>query len=169
MSDNEFKQFSYFFRYWVDSSMLLVIWILSTILLLSSEKIIGIILGLVLIIIFLKKVLNIIRNLCRSVAGKPALEITDQYFINHMNKTKIHWKNINKIKRVSVRGYESLDFELNNRKNYIAQIKDPVEKILFILAPSKLPIRVIISYIRGDNDKIYQEINSGFIKKSNYY
>src|SRR5690606_33382042 len=118
-----------------------------------------------MIIILYKNIINSIRNLYRSIIKKPAIEITDEYFINHMNKTKIHWKSIDKILFTHIRGDGFMKFNLINRTNYINQIKNPITKLFFTLASDIMPIQIIVSYIKGNNYKIYEEINNFFLKK----
>ena len=66
-------------------------------------------------------------------------------------------------------GYELIRFDLRDRKNYIRQVKDPVHKFYFILAPDITYIYTNLSYIKGDSYKLYEEINDFFLKKRNYY
>lgn len=129
----------------------------------------GFIVGTLIFLIFIKNILNSIRNLHRSITKKPAIEITDEYFVNHINNTKIHWKNINEINLSGAGLYEAIRFDLRNRKNYISQIKYPFDKFFFILAPNVANIQFPLIFIKGNNYKIYGEINDFFIKKRNYY
>jgi len=130
---------------------------------------VGIIFGTLMLVFSIKSTQLTLRNLYRSFAKKPAIEITEQYFVNHMNNTKIHWKNIAKIERASGRSYSLIKFTLRNRKNYVSQIKEPVIKILYLLEPKGKSVRVTLNYIQGNNEKIYEEIERFWTKKSNYY
>src|SRR5690554_6625058 len=93
------KQFSYFlFHLWFDSIIKISVFLVFVIgLFLVDKQPLGFIVGTLIFIILYKIIFNTIRNLHRSITKKPAVEITDEYFINHMNNTKIHWKNIDKI------------------------------------------------------------------------
>jgi hypothetical protein len=161
------KQFPYFLLHlWVDSLIKIFGFSFLTVYLFLIEKQpFGFIIGILMIIILYKNIINSIRNLYRSIIKKPAIEITDEYFINHMNKKKIHWKSIDKILFTNIRGYGFMKFNLKNRTNYINQIKDPINKLFFTLAPDTMPIQIIVSYIKGNNYKIYEEINNFFLKK----
>lgn len=165
------KQFPYFLLHlWVDSLIKIFGFSFLTVYLFLIEKQpFGFIIGILMIIILYKNIINSIRNLYRSIIKKPAIEITDEYFINHMNKTKIHWKSIDKILFTNIRGYGFMKFNLKNRKNYINQIKDPIKKLFFTLAPDIIIVRTNISYVKGNNYKIYEDINTFFLNKKNYY
>jgi len=165
------KQFPYFlFHLWFDSIIKISFFLVFVIgLFLVDKQPLGFIVGTLIFIILYKNIFNTIRNLHRSITKKPAVEMTDEYFVNHMNNTKIHWKNIIKIKQYSASGYELIRFDLRDRKNYIRQVKDPIYKFIFLLAPDITYIHTNLSYLKGNNYKIYEEINDFFLKKRNYY
>ncbi len=164
------KQFPYFLFYlWFISIIKISCFLVFIIaLFLIYKQPFGFIVGTLIFIVFYKNIINTIRNLHRSATKKPVIEITDEYFVNHINNTKIHWKNINKISLSGGGLYQAIRFDLRNRKKYINQIKNPVHKFFFILAPDVANIQFGLSYIKGNNDKIFEEINDFFIKKSNY-
>lgn len=163
------KQFSYFLFHICFFSIIKIscfIFFVVALFLIDKQPF-GFIVGTLIFLILRKSILNSIRNLYRSITKKPAIEITDEYFVNHMNNTKIHWKNINKISLSGGGLYQAIRFDLRNRKKYISQIKNPVHKFFFILAPDVANIQFGLGYIKGNNDKIFEEINDFFIKKSN--
>lgn len=166
------KQFTYFlFHLWLDSLLKIFcfIFFLVCLFLLVELQPLGLILGILVFTLCIKNIVNTIRNLKRGLTKKPAIEITDEYFVNHMNNTKIHWKNIEKIERASGRSHNLIKFTLRNRKSYVEQIKEPMSKILYLLEPKGKLVRVILNYIQGNNEKIYNEIEHYWTKKSNYY
>lgn len=163
------KQFSYsLFDLWFGSIIKLggFIFLVANLYLFDRNSL-GIILSITIFVVFIKNILNTIRNLYRSIAEKPAFEITDEYFVIHTNNTKIHLKNINEIQLVGSGKTQAIRFYLKNRNNYINQIKDPFHKLFFILAPDVANIQIGVNYIKGDNQKVYEEIKDFFIKKSN--
>jgi|SRR5690554_1928456 len=162
------KQFTYFlFHLWLDSLLKIFcfIFFLVCLFLLVELQPLGLILGILVFTLCIKNIVNTIRNLKRGLTKKHAIEITDEYFVNHMNNTKIHWNTIDEISLKNRKGYSVIEFNLKNRKNYINQIKDPINKLFFTLAPDTMPIQIIVSYIKGNNYKIYEEINNFFLKK----
>src|SRR5690606_12666121 len=171
MNNQCIKQFSYFpFWLWINACIFVFMFPFMIIcLLLIDNQPVGIIFGTLMLVFSIKSTQMTLRNLYRSFAKKPAIEITEQYFVNHMNNTKIHWKNIAKIERASGRSYSLIKFTLRNRKNYVSQIKEPVIKILYLLEPKGKSVRVTLNYIQGNNEKIYEEIERFWTKKSNYY
>lgn len=161
------KQFSYFlFHLWFVSiiKIYLFIFFLIAIFIINKQPF-GFIIGALIFIVFYKNILNTIRNLYRSITNKPAIEITDEYFINHMNNTKIHWKNIKKISLSGGGLTQAIRFDLKNRKNYIEQVKNPFDKFFYILAPDVANIQFALMFIEGNNHKTYEEIKDFFIKK----
>jgi|SRR5690554_257209 len=161
------KQFSYFlFHLWCFS--IIKIWcflfFLIAIFLINKQPF-GFIVGTLMFVFFNKNIINTIRNLLRSVTKKPSIEINDKYFINHINNTKIHWDNINKISLSGGGLTQAIRFDLKNRENYIEQVKSLFDKFFFILAPDVSHIQFPLMFIEGDNDKIYDEIKDFFIKK----
>src|SRR5690554_5853466 len=132
--DNQcIKQFSYFpFWLWIDACIFLFTFPFMIIcLFLIDNQPVGSIFGTLIAVFFFKSIQKTIRNLYRSFAKKPAIEITEQY--------------------------------------YVSQIKEPVIKILYLLDPKGKSVRVTLNYIKGDNHKIYEEIERFWTKKSNYY
>ncbi|MEG0918213.1 MAG: hypothetical protein RSF68_14485, partial [Myroides sp.] len=103
------------------------------------------------------------------INNQPAITLTDQYFINHINNTKIHWKNIDKVRKASGGSQDLIKFALRNRKIYAEQIKEPIDKLFYFLEPKGKAVRVPIYYIKDKEDKIYNVVNDIFVKKKNYY
>lgn len=171
MDNLHIKQYLYFpFWLWLDALIFLFAFPLFTIyLFFIDNQPLGIIFGTLMLVFSIKITQLTLRNLYRNFTKKPAIEITEQYFVNHMNNTKIHWKNIEKIERASGRSHNLIKFTLRNRKSYVEQIKEPMSKILYLLEPKGKLVRVILNYIQGNNEKIYNEIEHYWTKKSNYY
>lgn len=171
MNNKTIKQYPYFlFWLWLDALIFLFAFhFLAIGLFFIDNQPVGTIFGTLMLVFSIKSTQLTLRNLYRSLAKKPAIEITEQYFVNHMNNTKIHWKNIDKTERASGRSYSLIKFTLRNRKSYVEQIKEPMRKISYLLEPKGKSVRVILNYIQGKNEKIYDEIEHFRTKKSNYY
>lgn len=171
MNNKTIKQYPYFlFWLWLDALIFLFTFHFFAIaLFFIDNQPVGITFGALMLVFSIKSTQLTLRNLYRSFAKKPAIEITEQYFVNHMNNTKIHWKNIDNIERASGRSHSLIKFTLRNRKSYVEQIKEPMRKILYLLEPKGKSVRVTLNYIKGNNEKIYEEIERFWIKKSNHY
>lgn len=136
---------------------------------LVDKQPLGFIFAITIGIVSVRSIQKAFRNLQRSINNQPVVTLTDQYFINHMNNTKIHWKNIDKVENTSASGYYSIKFVLRNRKIYAEQIKEPIDKLYYFLEPNGKSVRIPLHYIKGNNDKIYNIVNDLFLKKKNYY
>lgn len=171
MNDKILIQFSYSpFNLWFHSVMKILIILFYVIALcLIDKQPLGFIFGITIGMVSVISIKKTFRNLQRSINNQPAITLTDQYFINHMNNTKIHWKNINEMKNASGGGYNSIKFVLRNRKIYADQIKEPIDKLYYFLEPKGKSVRIPMYYIKGNEYKIYNVVNDIFVKKKNYY
>jgi len=171
MNDKIQIQFSYLpLNLWFHSIIkILMVSVLVVVLCLVDNQPLGFIFGITIGMVSVRSIQQIFRNLQRSINNQPAVTLTDQYFINHMNNTKIHWKNIDKVERASASGYDIIKFVLRNRKIYDEQIKEPIDKLFYFLEPKGKSVRVPIYYIKDKEDKIYNVVNDIFVKKKNYY
>jgi len=136
---------------------------------LVDKQPLGFIFAITIGIVSVRSIQKIFRNLQRSINNQPAITLTDQYFINHMNNTKIHWKNIDKIGMAFASGYYLIKLVLRNRKIYAEQIKEPIDKLHYFLEPKGKSVRIPLYYIKGKNDEIYNIVDDLFLKKKNYY
>lgn len=161
-------QFPYnILRLWLDSIIKLFVIIGITVSLFLIEKQpFGIIIGILFILIFTKHTIKAIKNLYRSLLKYPAVELTEECFIDHLNDKKIYWQNIKKI-NIALRrdGNTYLNFDLKNRENYIRQVNNPIEKFFFKIAPDVGYIQTNISFVKGNNYDIYEQVNSLYNRK----
>jgi len=171
MNDNIQIQFSYSpFNLWFHSIIkILMVSILVIVLCLVDKQPLGFIFGITIGMISVRSIQQIFRNLHRNINNQPAITLTDQYFINHMKNTKIHWKNITYIGLRSEGSITNLKLKLFNRKIYSDQIKEPIDKLFYFLEPTGKSVRIPICYIKGNSYKIYNIVDDLFLKKKNYY
>lgn len=171
MNDNIHIQFSYsLFNLWFHSIIKILMVSISVIVLcLVDKQPLGFIFGVTIGIVSVRSIQQIFRNLHRSINNQPAITLTDQYFINHMNNTKIHWKNIDKVEMASGGAQDLIRFVLRNRKIYVEQIKEPIDKLYYFLEPRGKSVLIPLYSIKGNNNKIYNIVDDLFLKKKNYY
>ncbi len=171
MNDNNHIQFSYSpFNLWLDSVMMIFIVLVTvTTLCLVDKQPLGFIFGITIGILSFRTIQKTIRNLYRSLNNQSAITLTDQYVINHMNNTKIHWKNISEIVLASANSHTILKLTLFNRKIYEEQVKEPLDKLHYFLEPKGKTVRIKLNYIKGTNHELYTIVNDIFVKKKNYY
>lgn len=171
MNDNIQIQFSYSpFNLWFHSIIkILMVSILVIVLCLVDKQPLGFLFGITIGMVAVRSIQQMFRNLQRSINNQPAVTLTDQYFINHMNNTKIHWKNIDKVRKASGGSQDLIKFALRNRKIYTEQIKEPIDKIYYFLEPKGKCVLIPLYLIKGNNSKIYDIVNDIFLKKKNYY
>lgn len=171
MNDNIHIEFSYSpFNLWFHSIIkILMVSILVIVLCLVDKQPLGFIFGITIGMVSVRSIQQIFRNLQRSINNQPAVTLSDQYFINHMNNTKIHWKNITYIGLRSEGSITNLKLKLFNRKIYSDQIKEPIDKLFYFLEPTGKSVRIPICYIKGNSYKIYNIVDYLFLKKKNYY
>ena len=171
MNDKIQIQFSYSpFNLWFHSIIkILMVSILVVVLCLVDNQPLGFIFGITIGMVSVRSIQQIFRNLNRSINNQPAITLTDQYFINHMNNTKIHWKNIDKVEMASARSFTILKLTLFNRKIYEEQVKEPIDKLHYFLEPKGKTVRITLNYIKGNNHELYTIVNDLFVKKKNYY
>lgn len=171
MNDKNQIHFSYApFNLWFHSIVkIFIVSFYVVVLCLVDKQPLGFIFGITIGIVSVRSIQKTFTNLQRSINNQPAITFTDQYFINHMNNTKIHWKNIDKVEKASASGYYSIKLVLRNRKIYAQQIKEPVDKLYYFLDPKGKSVRIPLYYIKEKNDKIYNIVDDLFLKKKNYY
>lgn len=168
MNQNESKQFSYYpINLWIDSITFLFIYIGYSILLLTDKRPFFIIVGIIFVSVLWKSFQNIIKNLYRNILNKPAIELTEEYFIDHVNNAKINWKNIKKMNMINLQGHVYVNFDLKDRESYFKQIDNPIKKIIFKLPDTeKVFIKTELSLVEGKNEEIYNQINDFYISKT---
>ena len=118
MSKQSDIQFYYFpFNLWIDSLIKIFVIISFTFLLVwSINPLYGIIVALILWSFLWNHFYNMINNLYRNLKGKPALELTETHIYDHINNTKIDWKNVKEIKLWESRGHTFICFNLKDFK-----------------------------------------------------
>jgi hypothetical protein len=65
------------------------------------------------------------RSFIRMINNKPAIEVTDLYFIDHLNGVRLLWSEIKKVDIIFYR-YQFLAIELVDISVFLQQIKNPV-------------------------------------------
>jgi len=166
-SDNQFYYFP--FNLWIDSLITIFIFISFTFLLVwSINPLYGIIVAIILWSFLWNHFYNMINNLYRNLKGKPALELTETHIYDHINNTKIDWKNVKKIKLWESRGHTFICFNLKNLKSHVKSSKSLFHKILYLLRvyDEAIFIKTEISLVKGKNEVIFERVNMFF--KENY-
>lgn len=111
---------------------------------------------------------NTINNLSRHLAGKPSIELTEDYFIDHTSGKKIHWKNVSQIRMKHLKSKKFVCFDLKDLDSYVSQSKSLVDKFLYKLKvhPEDIFVKTEISLVDGKNEEIFGEINWYFHHKA---
>ncbi|ESU20194.1 hypothetical protein FEDK69T_30470 [Flavobacterium enshiense DK69] len=170
MNEQQNNQFHYYpIKLWVDSTITIIIFISFTLLLvINKNQPFGVIIALLIWIFFGSHFFKTINNLKRHINNKPAIELTDGYFFDHINNIKIYWKNIKKINLIEIRGNTYIGFDLKDVNSYVIQSTSLMTKFLFKLKlqPEKLLAKTEISLVKGKNEEIIEEINKFYQYKS---
>jgi hypothetical protein len=170
MSELKNNQLPYYpIKLWIDSTITIII-LISSILIFAmhDNQPFGLILGLTVWGIGGKHLSKTIKNLYRNINNKPAIELTEDYFFDHINNIKIYWNNIRAINMISVRGNTYVNFDLRDKKSYYKQLDGAIQKILFKLPdPDEISVKTEISLIKGKNEEIYQRIYKFHQSKKN--
>lgn len=164
-------QYSYFpTKLWVDSLLFLIVFSgLTLLFILSSNQPLGIIIALILLIVTGRHFRKTIKNLYRNFKKLPALELTEDYFIDHINDVKIRWTYIIKVDLISLRGNTFVRFILRDKEKFSKQLKGLLAKIMFKLPdPDNLAIKTELSLLKGKNEDIYNQIYKCFQEKKLY-
>ncbi|AWK04361.1 hypothetical protein HYN56_08970 [Flavobacterium crocinum] len=126
---------------------------------LSNNQPLGIIASLIVLTITGKHFRKTIKNLYRNLKKLPALELTDDYLIDHINDIKIRWSYISKADLISLRGNSFVRFILRDKEKYSEQLKGLLSKIMFKFTnPDNLAIKTELSLVKGKNEEIYSQI-----------
>lgn len=118
-------------------------------------------------IVFGDKIYNVFRNFYRFHTGKPSLEITDKYYIDHTINKKIELKNIKGISINYRESKEFLEFELFDNMIYYEQVQNPIARYFKKVLVSKEVILTELSLIKGKNRTIFEEVFTCVVLKSN--
>ncbi|SFD07412.1 STM3941 family protein [Flavobacterium phragmitis] len=157
-------------KLWADSLLFLIIfsgWIL--LFALSNNQPLGIIIALILLTITGRYFRKTIKNLYRNLKKLPALELTDDYLIDHVNDIKIRWSYIIKADQISIRGNTFVRFILRDKEKYSEQLKGLLAKIMLKLPdPNNLAIKIELSLVKGKNEEIYNQIYKIFQERKLY-
>lgn len=166
MSKQSDIQFYYFpFNLWIDSLIKIFVIISFTFLLFwSINPLYGIIVALILWSFLWNHFYNMINNLYRNLKGKSALELTETHIYDHINNTKIDWKNVKEIKLWESRGHTFICFNLKDFKSHVKSSKSLFHKILYLLRvyDEAIFIKTEISLVKGKNEAIFDKINMFF-------
>lgn len=171
MNNQKNYQFSYYpIKLWIDSMITIIIFISSTLIfLINNNQPFGILITLIIWFIGRNHFLKTIKNLNRILNKKPAIELTDEYFFDHINNIKIYWKNINKISLISIKSNTYICFNLKDIKSYIIQSKSFLNNFLFKinLYNEEKFVKTEISLVEGKNEDIFNKISTFHKIKNN--
>lgn len=171
MNNQQNFQFYYYpIKLWIDSIMTIIMFIsLTLIFLINKNQPFGIVITLFIWFIGRNHFLKTIKNLNRILNKKPAIELTDDYFYDHINNIKIYWKNINKTSLISIKSNTYICFDLKDIKSYIIQSKSILDNFLFKinLYDEELFVKTEISLVKGKNEEIFNKISTFHKIKSN--
>ena len=111
---------------------------------------------------------KIIINFYRYVVKKPSIELTNEYYFDNLNNIKIEWRNISEIDLIKYRNWTFITFNLDDKEKVFNQIKNPILKLIFRIEStlSSKNWKTNISYVKGENQDIFETINE-FHKKNN--
>jgi hypothetical protein len=109
------------------------------------------------------------RNFYRYLNKLPAIELDENYFIDHISNTKIKWKNIEAIGTINKKGTAFIIFDLadKNKMIYFQQFKNPVTRYINLVFHQIIPVQTNISSASGRNEEIFASIYQ-FHKKKKY-
>jgi len=142
-------------------AIILCFYIIPIIFLLSSPPKLAIyIFLLILLIITGPFCFLMVNNFFRFLFNKAAVEITDEFYIDHLNGIKIAWNNINHIGTTNYGQWTFLNFDLIDQDIFYKQIHNPVQNIFFRLENflTKTTFKTNISLVKGDNKEIFWTI-----------
>lgn len=109
------------------------------------------------------------RNFYRYLNKLPAIELDENYFVDHISNTKIKWKNIETIRTINKKGTTFIIFDLadKNKMIYFQQFKNPVTRYICLVFHQIMPVQTNISSASGKNEDIFENIYQ-FQKKKSY-
>jgi len=114
--------------------------------------------GVIFVITF-QLVYNNVRSFIRFLGHKPAVILTDQYYIDYLNNIKFPWSEIETVKIKSYWAGRFLLFDIKNKSVIFSQISNPIMKLLiqFESFVSKANYKTNISNI-DSSDEIFENI-----------
>jgi hypothetical protein len=117
----------------------------------------GLIFTVLLLIIAGKPSFMIIKSFFRFLNKKPAIELTEEYYIDHLNMVKIRWSNITNVGSNNFGQWTFLSFDLVDKSIFYQQIQNPIQKLLLKLETflTKISMKTNISLVDGNNKEIY--------------
>lgn len=150
----------YSIKLWLDSIIFLIISIsLILLTLFSNNQPFGIILAFFLFFLLRNNIKKTVKNLYRNLKKESAIELTEEYFFDHINDIKIYWCNIDRLGKISIRGNTYVNFILKDKNEYAAQLDGFLAKILFKLPdPEEISTKTELSLVKGKNEDIYTSI-----------
>jgi hypothetical protein len=101
-----------------------------------------------------------IKSFVRFLNKKPAIELTSEFYIDHLNGVKIDWKNIKTISSTNYGQWTFLCFDLIDNSIFYRQIKNPIQSLFIKLETllTKISMKTNISLVKGNNKEIYWTI-----------
>jgi len=117
-------------------------------------------------IVFGDKIYNVFRNFYRFHTGKPSLEITDNYYIDHTINKRIELKNISHINLKHRSSQWMLEFTLLDTMIYYEQVKNPIARYFEKVLSYGCVIQTRLSLIKGKNTNIFEEVFTCIILKN---
>lgn len=164
MGERTDYQFSYYsLKLWIDSIVTIVIFSSITLLLVWNRfQPYGIILTLIIWRVIWSHFYCTVNNLYRQLTGKPAIQLTEKYFIDHINRKKIDWKNITGMRLTNLKGSTFVCFDLKDLESYVKESRSLMDKFLYKLNlhPEEIFVKTELSLVYGKNEVIFNEINS---------
>ncbi|WP_291128605.1 hypothetical protein [Flavobacterium sp. UBA7682] len=162
MSQQSEFQFSYYpLKLWIDS-VITIIALLSITLLFVWNKYqpYGIIIALIIWRVAWNHFYNTVKNLSRQLSGKPAIELTNEYFYDHINDIKIYWTNVKRINLWQSKGTTFICFDLKDFKSHVTQSKSLVDKFFYKLKVHQedIFVKTEISLVKGKNIEIFDKV-----------
>ena len=135
---------------------------LTALLVFDTAQPFGIIVAFFIWFLFGEAFVSAIRNLTRFFHRKPAIELTDKYFSDHISNFKIFWADIINVRMKSSGGNTFLVFELSDNANYIKQERYLITKLLSKLKPVSegIAVQTELSLVKGSNNEVFEIINN---------
>ncbi|SCZ01190.1 hypothetical protein SAMN02927903_03358 [Flavobacterium caeni] len=126
-----------------------------------------VIFSLVLILLGYSSVFIFIKSFVRNILKLPAIELTNEHYIDHINGIKVSWKAISNISTSSIGQWTFINFELNDYSIFFKQIRNPIQNLFFRLEKiaTGSPMKTNISLVKGKNEEIFWKVFNFYIQK----
>ncbi|MBS7787636.1 hypothetical protein KIH23_10035 [Flavobacterium sp. CYK-55] len=146
---------------WTNFSGIVIFFIIPlTIVMIKSPKPASVIFTTILLLIFGSSIYMFIKSFIRSLNKLPAIELTEEFYIDNLNGVKIPWSNVISVGTINLGMWSFLSLDLSDNSIFYKQIENPIQSLLFRFETllTGTSMKTNISLVDGKNEDVFWKV-----------